>query len=120
MKTVGSSAALRSGARRLSMIIVKRLQDTAGLETVDLVEQYRLGKVGLECIDLRRSLLEHRPGPKRAEEQELKKMEQQVSTIMASSKEKMGQAGNAPNELKRVSKELHQFWRRRTQSKDRS
>ena len=102
------------------MIIVKRLQDTGGLETVDLVEQYRLGKVGLECIDLRRFLLEDRPGPKRAEEQELKKMEQQVSTIMASSKEKMERSGNVPNELKRTSKELHELWRRRSQSKNRS
>ena len=117
MKTVGSRAALRSGARRLSMIIVKRLHDTAGLETVDLVEQYRLGKVGLECIDLRRSLLEERPGPKRSEEEELKKMEQQVAGIMARSREKMERSGNGLSELKRASKELQAFWRRRKQSK---
>ena len=117
MKSAGTRAALQIAARRLSIITVKKLQESAGHEGVDLVEQYRLGKVVLECIDLRRSLLEERPGPKRSEEEELKKMEQQIAGIMARSREKMERSGNDLSELKRASKELQAFWRRRKQSK---
>ncbi len=116
----GSWAKLRSTADRLSLIIVKRLEENAVDDGVDQVEQYRLGKVALECIDFRRSLLEHRPGPKWTEEQELTRMEQQVSRILSRSKEKKELSRNDPNELKRVSRELHEFWRRRSQSKNRS
>lgn len=46
-------------------------------------EQYKLGRVALDCLSFRRRLLDKRPGPKWREEKQLQKMEKQVDSIMA-------------------------------------
>jgi hypothetical protein len=98
---------LRRAASRLSKIVVKSLEDSALREGRDPIEQFRLGRVALECLAFRRSLLERRPGPKWSEEEELRKMEQQVVSVM--SRLDMKGAKRNESELKRVSRELQHF-----------
>jgi hypothetical protein len=111
MRTGSGWMELRRAASRFSQILVKDLQDSAGYRGSDPTEQYQLGRVALECIAFRRSLLERRRGPKWSEEEQLRKMEQQVNSVMSS----LGKKGaeNNPSELTRVSKELEEFWRLR-------
>ena len=106
---------LRRAAGRLSQIVVEKLQDSARYLGADPAEQGRLGVLALECIGFQRSLLEHRPGPKRSEEEQLRKMEQQVNAIM-SRLEKKG-SKNDQSELTGVSKDLREFWRLRKHSR---
>ena len=80
--------------------------DFARIHGSDPTELYKLGKLVLQSIKFRRSLLEHRPGPKWAEENELRRMERQVWRIM-SKLEKTPQKGQ--QELARFSNDLKQI-----------
>lgn len=79
---VASMSALRSSATRFSKILVMNFLNSARIRGSDPTEQYRLGKLVLESIKFRRSLLEARRGPKWSEENELRRMERQVWKIM--------------------------------------
>ena len=111
MRTASGWMELRRAASRFSHLLLRDLQDSAGYQGSDPAEQHQLGRVALECIAFRRSLLERRRGPKWSEQEQLRKMEQQVNSIMSSLEK------NDPNdnqsELSRVSKELKEFWRLR-------
>jgi hypothetical protein len=111
MRTTSGWAELRRAASRFSQILMKDLQNSAGYRDSDPVEQHRLGRVALECIAFRRSLLERRRGPKWSEQEQLRKMEQQVNSVM-SCLDKEGPKNNQ-SELSRISKELKEFWRLR-------
>ncbi len=111
MKTGTDWMELRRAASRLSQIVVKGLEDSARYQGSDPAEQYRLGRVALECIAFRRSLLERRRGPKWSEEEQLRKMEQQVNSIMSRLEKKPPKDNRS--ELRRVSKELKQIWQLR-------
>ena len=99
----GSMRNLRESLRRFSKILVKSFLDSARRRGSDPVELYRLGKLVLESIKLRRSLLERRRGPKWSEEKELRRMERQVWKFM-SRLQKHPQKGLS--ELTRFSKDL--------------
>ena len=102
----GSMQDLRESLRRFSKILVKSFLDYARRRGSDPVELYRLGKLVLESIKLRRSLLERRRGPKWSEEEELRRMERQVWKVM-SGLEKRPHKGLS--ELTRFSKELRRI-----------
>lgn len=111
MRNRSGWAELRKAATRFSQILIKDLQDNANYRESDRAEQYQLGRVALECIAFRRSLLDRRRGPKWTEEEQVHKMEQQVNSIMSG----LDTAGtkNDERELSRVSKELKEFWQER-------
>ena len=67
----------------MSEILMKSLRDSGKYRVSDPDDQYRLGRVTLECLSFRRSLLERRGGPKWSEERQLQKMERQVDSTMA-------------------------------------
>lgn len=100
-----SMSALRRSASRFSKILVKNFLDSARIRGSDPVELHRLGKLVLESIRFRRSLVDRRRGPKSSEENELRRMERQVWKIMCKLDEKprKGQL-----ELARLSKDLKQ------------
>ena len=89
---------------------MKNLQESAEHRVSDPADQYQLGRVTMECIAFRRSLLERRRGPKWTEQEQLRKMEQQVNSIMSQLEKK---PSNDQNELSHVSKELQEFWQQR-------
>ena len=101
-----SRLALRKSASQFSKILVRNFLESARIRGSDSVELYRLGKLVLKSINFRRSLLEHRRGPKWSEENELRRMERQVWKIM-SKLEKKPRKGRP--ELARFSKELKQI-----------
>ena len=111
MRTTFGRMELRGAASRFSQMLMKDLQYSAGYRDSDPAEQYQLGRVALECIAFRRSLLERRRGPKWSEQEQLRKMEQQVNSIMSSLEK--SDPNNNQSELSRVSKELKEFWRLR-------
>ena len=91
--------------------------NSAGIRSSDPKELYKLGKLVLESIKLRRSLLERRRGPKWSEEKELRRMERQVWKIMFKLEKKNPVKGRL--ELARFSKDLKQIMSdyRRTKAK---
>lgn len=113
----GSMSALRRSANRLSKILVRSFLNSAGIRSSDPKELYKLGKLVLESIKLRRSLLERRRGPKWSEEKELRRMERQVWKIMFKLEKKNPVKGRL--ELARFSKDLKQIMSdyRRTKAK---
>lgn len=62
---------------------LKSFLESARIPGSDPMELYRLGKLVLESIEFRRSLLERRRGPKWSEENELRRIERQVWKIMS-------------------------------------
>lgn len=82
-RNTGGVANLRESARRFSKILAKSFSASARLRGSDPVELLRLGKVVLESIQFRRSLVEKRRGPKWREEEELRRMERQVWRVLS-------------------------------------
>ena len=111
MRTMSGWMELRKAASRFSQILMKGLQDGAEYRDSDPAEQFRLGRVALECIAFRRSLLERRRGPKWSEQEQLRKMEQQVNSVVSGLKK--NESENNQKELSRISKEVKEFWRQR-------
>jgi|GEM_PF-6936572 len=111
MRTGSGWAELRKAATRFSLYLIRDLQENAKYRDSDPADQRQLGRVALECIAFRRSLLDRRRGPKWTEEEQLHKMEQQVNSVMSSLETKS--TTNDEVELSHVSKELKEFWRKR-------
>ena len=107
MKATSGWVQLRRAASRFSQILVKDLQDNAGDRDFDPAEQHQLGRVALECIAFRRSLLDSRRGPKWSEQEQLPIMEQQVNSVMSGLEKNEGK--NNQSELSHISKELKEF-----------
>ena len=101
-----SISALRKSASRFSKILVRNFLDSARIRGSDPVELHRLGKLVLESITFRRSLLDRRSGPKWSEEDELRRMERQVLKLMWKLEKK---PRKAQPELPRFSKDLKQI-----------
>ena len=102
-----SLSALRGSATRFSKILVRNFLNSARIRSSDPKELYGLGKLVLQSIKFRRSLLEARRGPKRSEENELRRMERQVWKIMFKLEKKKPVKGQAElvrfsNDLKRI------------------
>ena len=110
MKTRSGWVELRRAASRFSQILMRDLQASAEHRDSDPAQQYQLGRVAIECIAFRRSLLERRRGPKWSEQEQLHEMEQRVNSVISSLEKR---PNNDQSELLRVSKELKEFWRLR-------
>lgn len=105
-QSTASMLALRMSARRFSKILVRIFLDSSRIRGSDPVELYRLGKLVLKSVNFRRSLLEHRRGPKWSEENELRRMEHQVWKMMSKLEKK---PRKRQLELPRFSKDLKQI-----------
>lgn len=83
LKPVSSWVELQRVAADLSVLLLGTLREKAGYLGGDPAELYKLGRVTLDSLVFRRSLLEKRPGPKWREEKQLQKMERRLGSIMA-------------------------------------
>ncbi|HZY47019.1 MAG TPA: hypothetical protein VFE96_04405 [Candidatus Bathyarchaeia archaeon] len=93
MKTGSEWALLRASARQFSRILVRKLRETP-YRWADPRDTVRLGQVALESIKFRRKLLDHRPGPKKSEKEQLERMEKQVVAIISRAKKREIRAKN--------------------------
>ncbi len=73
---------LRRESARFSRILVRVLRERSRFCGSDSDEIYRLSKLAMEALDFRRSLLNHRRGPRGSEKREIDKLEYQVERIM--------------------------------------